>query len=107
VSALADELGGLESAEDFMEYFDLAYDAHTLSVSRLHILKRFNQYLAHAGGIDAFELGLARENCRTLLATAYQDFVDSSGIEQKMFRVFQRVRGEQCVPVARIGRVEK
>ena len=40
MSALADELGRLESAEAFMDYFELAYEAHTLNVSRLHILKR-------------------------------------------------------------------
>jgi nitrogenase-stabilizing/protective protein len=107
VSALADELGRLESAEAFMEYFDLAYDAHALNVSRLHILKRFNQYLARAGGIDAFEPGLARERCRELLAAAYRDFLASSGVEQKVFRVFQRARGEQRVPVTGITRAGK
>jgi nitrogenase-stabilizing/protective protein len=104
VSTLAEELGSLESAEAFMEYFDLAYDARTLNVNRLHILKRFNQYLARAGGIDAFEPGLARERCRTLLAAAYRDFVASSGIDQKVFRVFQRAQGEQRVHLSDIAR---
>jgi nitrogenase-stabilizing/protective protein len=107
VSALADELGRLESAEAFMDYFELAYEAHTLNVSRLHILKRFNQYLARAGGIDAFEPGLARARCRELLAAAYRDFLVSSGVEQKVFRVFQRAQGEQHVPVDRIARPGK
>jgi nitrogenase-stabilizing/protective protein len=107
VSVLAKDLEKLESAEAFMEYFDLAYEPHTLNVSRLHILKRFNQYLARAGGIESFEPELARERCRELLAAAYRDFVVSSGVEQKVFRVFQRARGEQRVPVARIARVEK
>ena len=107
MSALAEELERLESAESFFEHFDLTYDPHTLNVSRLHILKRFNQYLAHAGGIDTFEPALARERCRELLSAAYQDFVASSGIEQKVFRIFERVRGEQRVSVASIVRAEK
>ena len=107
MSTLAEELEKLESAESFFEYFDLAYDARTLNVSRLHILKRFNQYLVRAGGIDAFEPALARECCRGLLAAAYQDFVTSSGVEQRVFRVFQRARGEQRVAVAGIARARK
>ena len=95
MSALAEELDRLESAEAFFEYFGLAYDPHTLNVSRLHILKRFNQYLSQAGGIDASDPALAR---------AYEDFVASSGIEQKVFRVFQRARGEHRVPITGIGR---
>lgn len=104
MSALAEELDRLESAEAFFEYFGLAYDPHTLNVSRLHILKRFNQYLSQAGGIDASDPALARGRCRVLLARAYEDFVASSGIEQKVFRVFQRARGEHRVPVTGIGR---
>jgi nitrogenase-stabilizing/protective protein len=104
MNTLAEELARLESAEAFFEYFDLAYDPHTLNVSRLHILKRFNQYLARAGGIDAFETTLARERCRDLLAAAYKDFIASSGVEQRVFRVFQRARGEQRVQVSDIAK---
>lgn len=107
MNALARDMEGLESAEAFMEYFGLVYSARTLNVSRLHILKRFNQYLARAGGIDTFEPALARERCRELLAAAYRDFVASSGVEQKVFRVFQSARGEQRVPLAGIGRARK
>lgn len=107
MSTLAQELKDLESAEAFFEYFDLAFDARTLNVSRLHILQRFNQYLSRAGGIESFEPALARERCRELLSAAYQDFTASSGIEQKVFRVFQRAHGEQRVPVARIARAGK
>lgn len=104
MNALARDLERLESAEALFEYFDLTYDAHVLNVSRLHILKRFNQYLAHAGGIEALDPAFARERCRAMLACAYQDLVGSSGIEQKLFRVFQRAQGEHRVPVTGIGR---
>ena len=107
MNALARDMEGLESAEAFMKYFGLAYSARTLNVSRLHILKRFNQYLARAGGIDAFEPTLARARCRDLLAAAYQDFVASSGVEQRVFRVFQHARGEQRVSLAGIARARK
>ena len=104
MSTLAEELARLESAEAFFEYFDLAYDPRTLNVSRLHILKRFNQYLARAGGIDVFQTAVARASCRDLLAAAYEDFLASSGIEQRVFRVFQRAHGEHRVPVTDIAK---
>jgi nitrogenase-stabilizing/protective protein len=107
VNTLAEELKHLQSAEAFFEYFDLPCAARTLDVSRLHILKRFNQYLARAGGLDAFEPAHARESCRALLAAAYADFVNSSGIEQKVFRVFQRAQGEQRVRVSDITRADR
>ena len=41
LSAMAD----LESAEDFLDFFGVAYDPAVVEVNRLHILQRFHQYL--------------------------------------------------------------
>ena len=48
---LDDELQDLSSAEDFLEYFGVAYDQKVVQVNRLHILQRFHDYLAQAGEV--------------------------------------------------------
>jgi nitrogenase-stabilizing/protective protein len=43
--SLDDELEALESAEDFMNFFELDYEPSVVHVNRLHILQRFHDYL--------------------------------------------------------------
>ena len=45
-------LADLESAEDFLDHFGIAYDARVVQVNRLHILQRFHDYLAEAAFMD-------------------------------------------------------
>lgn len=104
MSALIDELKRLESAEDFMEYFALAYEPRVVQVSRLHILKRFYQYLAQQGGVEDLPPASAYAVCRSLLERAYRDFEGSSGVEQKVFKVFHAARGEQRVALRGLAR---
>ena len=92
MSALIEDMKRLESAEDFLNYFALPYDAAVVNINRLHILKRFYQYLAKQGGIEGLPAASAFSTCREMLAKAYMDFLNSSGIEQKVFRVFQNAQ---------------
>ena len=39
------EMEELESAEDFLQYFELEYEPSVVHVNRLHILQRFHDYL--------------------------------------------------------------
>lgn len=39
------QLKALSSAEDFLQYFGVPFEQGVVNVSRLHILKRFFQYL--------------------------------------------------------------
>ena len=39
------DLEELVSAEDFLNYFDIAFDQTVVHVNRLHILQRFHNYL--------------------------------------------------------------
>jgi nitrogenase-stabilizing/protective protein len=103
-SALIAELKQLESAEAFLDYFALPYDRAIVNVSRLHILKRFYQYLTKQGGIESLPPASAYSTCRELLAKSYTDFINSSGIEQKVFKVFQNAGGRQTVPLGSIRR---
>lgn len=93
------DLAELESAEDFLDYFAVPYDAALVRVCRLHILQRFHDYLAHNCGEQA-----GRDDYRRWLAQAYQDFVVSTPLEQKVFQVLKRQAGIAAVPVTAIGR---
>jgi nitrogenase-stabilizing/protective protein len=83
-----DQLRKLSSAEDFFEALGVAYDPAVLGVARLHILRRMGDYLSQsdaASGSDD-EMWLA---CRLFLANAYADFVASSPIEERVFKVLK------------------
>ena len=86
--SLEDDLESLESAEDFLDYFELPYEASVVHVNRLHILQRFHDYLSK--GEEAMPEGedAQRAAYRALLARAYQDFVDSDALTEKVFKVF-------------------
>ncbi len=82
------EMDELESAEDFLDYFGIDYDPSVVHVNRLHILQRFHDYLA---GVEQMPSDTAKRRVlyADLLAGAYQDFVESDALTEKVFRVFQ------------------
>ncbi|MCJ2179133.1 nitrogenase stabilizing/protective protein NifW [Novosphingobium album (ex Hu et al. 2023)] len=88
--SLLDDLQGLSSAEDFFTFLDVPYEPSVVHVARLHILRRMGQYLrgsevegALASADDAALMSLCREH----LTQAYEDFVKSSPIEERLFKV--------------------
>lgn len=81
-------LSKLSSAEEIFAHFDLPFDPAVINVSRLHILKRFNQYLVRAGDFSGIDVGEAHQAVRGLLQLAYQDFLNSSAVEQRVFKLF-------------------
>ena len=101
-ASLQEDLAELESAEDFLEYFAVTYDPAVVRVSRLHILQRFHDYLANAG-----EGELGREGYRRWLARAYEDFVVSTPLQEKVFQVLRRQAGIATIPVSAIGRSKR
>ncbi|GAB4063276.1 nitrogenase stabilizing/protective protein NifW [Uliginosibacterium sediminicola] len=98
MNELTARLANLSSAEEFLDFFALAYDQSVVNVSRLHILKRFYQYLRRdtelSGMVDEASL-YARY--RSLLSQAYEDFVKSTPAQEKVFKVFQDTDGKQSV----------
>jgi nitrogenase-stabilizing/protective protein len=87
--SLQDDLEELESAEDFLNYFGLEFNQSVVHVNRLHILQRYNQYLEQAkGNLEDVTDEAAREIYKKLLARAYQDFVESDALTEKVFKVF-------------------
>ncbi len=91
------QLKALSSAEDFLQYFGVPFDQQVVNVSRLHILKRFFQYLRQQNlAAQGDAVGLFTEY-REQLVKAYADFVTSTPAQEKVFKVFQDVDGRQHV----------
>ncbi|MDD4881060.1 MAG: nitrogenase-stabilizing/protective protein NifW [Gallionellaceae bacterium] len=84
---LDEALEELESAEDFLNFFGIAYEPSVVHVNRLHILQRFHNYIAKTGGLPEDE-GARRAAYTALLARAYEDFVESDALTEKVFKVF-------------------
>ncbi len=91
------ELSRLSAAEEFFEYLAVPYDKHVVNVNRLHILKRFRQYLAGALDDAPAEGEQLRALCASLLERAHEDFVCSTAQAEKVFRVFQNQTAEVAV----------
>ncbi|MDZ7954650.1 nitrogenase-stabilizing/protective protein NifW [Nostoc sp. DedQUE09] len=84
-----DEFKKLVDAEEFFQFFNMPYDLEVVNVNRLHILKKFSQYMQE---IDDNSPDLSEEerlNQYSLaLQKAYQVFIESTAHEQKLFKVF-------------------
>ena len=92
MSKIADALGKLSSAEEFLDFLEVKFDQHVVSVNRLHILKRFNQYLARHTFSEESDEAIKAEY-KALLERAYSDFVKSDAVTEKVFKVFQDATG--------------
>jgi nitrogenase-stabilizing/protective protein len=91
----------LVSAEDFLNYFGIEYEPSVVHVNRLHILQRFHNYLSKAvmPEIEA----VRRLVYVTALQHAYQDFVKSDALTEKVFKVFHMHEPQtKFVPISSI-----
>lgn len=84
------ELQNLSSAEEFFDRLGVDYAPEVVHVARLHILRRMGEYIAGSARNAAFrdidDAGV-EALCREHLAHAYADFVSSTPIEQRLFKV--------------------
>ncbi len=78
-----EHLASCSSAEDFLQALDIAHDPAVVRVNRLHILKRYHDYL------DAEAGPASLDQHRACLRRAYEDFVTSDAVTEKVFKVFQ------------------
>lgn len=86
---LSEALADLVSAEDFLEFFAVPFDAAVVQVNRLHILQRFHDYLARQAALLPADEEGQRAFYRQWLTRAYEDFVRSDSLTEKVFAVFQ------------------
>jgi nitrogenase-stabilizing/protective protein len=82
-----DKLSKLSSAEEFFQFLDVPYEPAVLHVARLHILKRMGNYLRNCPP-EADDAKL-RATLRAHLKQAYQDFVSSTPLNERVFKVLE------------------
>jgi nitrogenase-stabilizing/protective protein len=105
---LEQALSELTDAEDFLDYFEVSYDPRVVEVSRLHILRRFRDYLQRAAPSGEPSAGALRERYKCLLEQAYQDFVHSTPGKEKVFEVFHRRSREVVfIPIETLSKWRK
>ena len=89
---LDDAMDELTSAEDFLLYFGIPFDETVVNVNRLHIMQRFHDYLSQSDdALSGYEDDEAARRAvyLTLLTRAYEDFVESDALTEKVFKVFR------------------
>lgn len=84
---MLEQLSRLSSAEEFFHLLDVPYDPAILNVARLHILRRMGEYLKHASAAPEDETAPAY--FRAQLLRAYQDFAQSSPLDERVFKVLK------------------
>lgn len=87
------------SAEEIFALLGVDYDPRIVNVARLHILKRMGQHLAKEHFAGAVEAEIAAR-CKAMLERAYADFVASSPIDQRVFKVLKDAVAEPRKPAA-------
>ena len=87
MSSILDTLNGLSAAEEFFSALDVSFDQSILNISRLHILKRFNEYIEKSN-LEDIDHNMKFEVCRDALTRAYNDFIKSNGVKERVFKVF-------------------
>lgn len=99
---LDEAMEDLSSAEEFLDYFAISYEPSVVHVNRLHILQRFHDYISKAGDVSEDD-DARRAQYTTLLQQAYQDFLTSDALTEKVFKVFHMHEPQtQFVPLTSI-----
>lgn len=87
-SGVLENLNRASSAEEFFALLGVAYEPKIVNVARLHILKRMGQYLA-SEELDGLGDTVVAARCKAVLERAYEDFVRSSPLDQRVFKVLK------------------
>ena len=90
MNELQERLSTLSAAEEFLDFFSIAYEPRVVHVNRLHILKRFHDYLRRVPELAQMDETAAWTAYRDHLARAYQDFVTSNAATEKVFKLYQQ-----------------
>ncbi|MEO1207908.1 MAG: nitrogenase-stabilizing/protective protein NifW [Cyanobacteria bacterium J06638_20] len=90
----------LKDAEQYFDFFGLTYDPQVVNVNRLHILRKFSQLVQEVDENQSEAELLAAYSQQ--LRNAYDLFLTSSSVEQKLFKVFKD-KPKNVVMVSDIG----
>ena len=94
MNSVLQRIQSFSAAEEFLDFFAIDYQPSVVHVNRLHILKRFNQYLNQNPIPEDMDETAAHEACKVLLTRAHDDFVTSTAAQEKVFKVFQEQDGK-------------
>jgi len=101
MSPILSQLAEVSSAEEIFTLLGLEADPAVLNVARLHILRRMRDYVASVPEEASDEE--ARAVLRTALSQAYSDFLASSPLKERVFKVLReaaRPKRTGFVPLA-------
>ena len=90
MNELQERLSTLSAAEEFFDFFGIGYEPNVVHVNRLHILKRFHDYLRRVPDLTQMDEAAAWTAYRDNLTRAYQDFVTSNAATEKVFKLYQQ-----------------
>jgi nitrogenase-stabilizing/protective protein len=79
----------LVDAEEYFDFFQLPYDPQVVNVNRLHILRKFSQSLKEIDATNPTE-EQKFEQYRLAFQKAYEVFLSSTAVDEKLFKVFQQ-----------------
>jgi nitrogenase-stabilizing/protective protein len=82
-------LNAASSAEEVFALLSVAFDPKVMDVARLHILKRLGDYLAREA-LDGEPAEIVFARCKAALERAYADFVNSSPLQERVFKVLRQ-----------------
>jgi nitrogenase-stabilizing/protective protein len=82
-----DQLSSLSSAEEIFQFLNVPYEPEVLNVARLHILRRMADNMRSSS--SEMDDDALREFFRTNLQQAYQDFVRSTPLNERVFKVLK------------------
>lgn len=102
MSKLFETMQKFSSAEEFLDFLGVDYVPQVVHVNRLHILKRFQQYLARDPVQENQSEADERAAYKARLSQAYLDFVKSNAVNEKVFKVFQDKDGTQTVSMSKL-----
>lgn len=102
MSNLLNAMKSFSAAEEFFDFLGVEYAPQVVHVNRLHILKRFQQYLARDPIPENLSETAELSAYQQKLKMAYQDFVKSNASTEKVFKVFQDADGSQSFSVKKL-----
>jgi nitrogenase-stabilizing/protective protein len=102
MTALLKDLEALSGAEEFFDYLGVAFDPRVLAAARLHVLKRFHDYLGDIRILEAMPPPEQREACRSALQRAYDEFTTSPALAVGAFSRLENIR-RAFVPLASVS----
>ncbi|NJO73697.1 MAG: nitrogenase-stabilizing/protective protein NifW [Leptolyngbyaceae cyanobacterium RM1_406_9] len=97
------EFNQLVDAEQYFEFFELPYDPQVVNVNRLHVLQKFSNLVKErASELSGLSEAEALEQYRLALQQAYDLFLTSNSVEQKLFKVFNE-KPQNVVMLSEVG----